>query len=53
MYEIPPPVQRFVFPLLVAMGHVLGRYRKYADAPAPTRRASGKTEPRADALGAT
>jgi quercetin dioxygenase-like cupin family protein len=38
MYEIPAPVQRFIFPLLVAVGHVLGRYRKYADAPAPIRR---------------
>jgi quercetin dioxygenase-like cupin family protein len=38
MHEIPASVQRFVFPLLVAVGHVLGRYGKYADAPAPIRR---------------
>ncbi len=38
MYEIPAVVQRLVFPLLVAAGHVLGRYRKYAGAPPPIRR---------------
>lgn len=53
MYEIPAPVQRFVFPLLVAVGHVLGRYRKYADAPAPITRTSGNPQPHTDALGAT
>ena len=53
MYAIPAPVQRFGFPLLVAVGHLLGRYRKYADAPAPIRRASGSRAPRTDALGAT
>jgi len=42
-----------VFPLLVAVGHALRRYRKYADAPAPTTRASGNKEPRPDALGVT
>lgn len=38
MVAIPAPVRRFVFPLLVAVGTVLGTYRKYADAPAPVRR---------------
>ena len=38
MVEIPAPVQRFVFPLQVAIGTLLGRYRKYADAPEPVRR---------------
>jgi len=38
MVEIPAPVQRLVFPVLVAIGGLLGRYRKYADAPAPVRR---------------
>lgn len=38
MVEIPAPVRRFVFPLLVAIGTVLGRFRKYADAPVPIRR---------------
>lgn len=38
MLEIPAPVQRFVFPLQVALGSLLGRYRKYADAPEPVRR---------------
>ena len=53
MYEIPAPIQRFVFPLLVAVGHLLGRYRKYANAPAPIRRARRREEPRTDAVGAT
>ena len=38
MVEIPAPVQRFVFPVLVAIGRLLGRYGKYADAPEPVRR---------------
>ena len=38
LVDVPAPVQRFVFPLLVAMGHLLGRYRRYADAPEPLRR---------------
>jgi len=32
---IPRPVQVVLFPLLVALGHLLGRYARYADAPAP------------------
>ena len=35
---IPAPVQRFVFLILVAIGGLLGRYEKYADAPEPVRR---------------
>jgi quercetin dioxygenase-like cupin family protein len=38
MYAVPAAVQRLAFPVLVAIGRVLGRYRKYADAPAPVRR---------------
>lgn len=38
LLEIPAPVQRLVFPLLVALGTLLGRYRRYADAPEPVRR---------------
>lgn len=38
MVSIPAAVRRIVFPLLVAVGTVLGKYRKYADAPAPVRR---------------
>ena len=38
MVEIPAPVQRFVFPVLVVIGRLLGRYGKYADAPEPVRR---------------
>lgn len=38
MAEIPAVVQRFVFPMLVTVGRLLGKYRKYADAPEPIRR---------------
>lgn len=38
MTEIPAVVQRFVFPVLVMVGQVLGKFRKYADAPEPVRR---------------
>jgi mannose-6-phosphate isomerase-like protein (cupin superfamily) len=35
---IPDFVRRFVFPLLVLVGRLTGRYRKYAGAPEPVRR---------------
>lgn len=35
MTEIPAPVQRLVFPVLVVIGRLLGRQAKYADAPEP------------------
>lgn len=38
MLEIPAAVQRFVFPVPVMIGTVLGKYRRYADAPEPVRR---------------
>jgi len=38
MLEIPAPVQRFVFPLQVAIGKMLGKYCRYKDAPEPVRR---------------
>ena len=38
MLEIPAVVQRFVFPVVLLLGHVLGKYKKYADAPEPVRR---------------
>ena len=38
MLEIPAPVQRFVFPVVVAIGRLLGKYARYADAPTPVRR---------------
>ncbi|MGV3708849.1 MAG: cupin domain-containing protein [Gemmatimonas sp.] len=37
MLEIPALVQRAVFPVLVAVGRVMGRYRKYEDAPEALR----------------
>ena len=38
MAAIPAVVQRVLFPVLVAVGTLLGRYRKYSDAPAPVYR---------------
>jgi len=38
MAAIPAAVQRLVFPVLVALGTLLGRYGKYADAPEPVYR---------------
>lgn len=38
MTDIPAPVQRFVFPVQVALGRLLGKYGRYADAPEPVRR---------------
>ncbi|WP_309671865.1 hypothetical protein [Gemmatimonas sp.] len=35
MLAVPTPVQRLVFPVLVAIGTLLGRYARYADAPEP------------------
>ena len=36
--EVPAAVQRILFPVMVAVGTLLGRYSKYADAPEPVRR---------------
>lgn len=38
MVEIPAVVQRFVFPAVVIIGTLLGRYKRYRDAPEPIRR---------------
>jgi hypothetical protein len=38
MAEIPAPVQRLVLLVVVAVGRLLGKYRKYADAPEPVKR---------------
>lgn len=38
MVEIPALVQRLVFPVLVAIGKLMGRYDRYADAPRPVTR---------------
>jgi hypothetical protein len=32
-------VQRYIFPVQVLIGRLLGKYRRFADAPAPVRRA--------------
>jgi quercetin dioxygenase-like cupin family protein len=38
MLAIPAPVQRIVFPIVVLIGTLLGKYKKFADAPAPCAR---------------
>jgi quercetin dioxygenase-like cupin family protein len=38
MVEVPAVVQRIVFPILVTIGRLFGRYDRYADAPRPVRR---------------
>jgi len=35
--EIPGPVRRFVFPLVVGVGRLLGKHKRFADAPEPRR----------------
>jgi quercetin dioxygenase-like cupin family protein len=37
MEEIPAVVRTFVFPLIVLVGTLLGKYRKFANAPEPRR----------------
>lgn len=32
---VPPLVQKLAFPIVVVIGHLLGKYRKYAGAPSP------------------
>jgi hypothetical protein len=36
--EVPALVQRIVFPIQIALGRLLGKYARYADAPEPVRR---------------
>ena len=38
MGDIPAPVQRFVFPVVVAVGRLLGKDRRFAGAPEPVNR---------------
>lgn len=38
MLQVPALVQRLLFPVLIAIGTMTGRFRKYADAPEPVRR---------------
>src|SRR5690349_21539484 len=38
MLEIPAFVQRVIFPLVVMLGRVLGKYEHFKDAPEPVRR---------------
>jgi uncharacterized cupin superfamily protein len=40
LLALPPFVARFVLPVQVLVGRVLGKYRRYADAPAPAQRRS-------------
>ncbi len=34
----PPPVQRLLFPVILAVGRLLGRHRRFSDAPEPVNR---------------
>jgi quercetin dioxygenase-like cupin family protein len=38
MLAVPQPVQRLLFPVVVAVGRALGRHRRFAGAPEPVRR---------------
>jgi quercetin dioxygenase-like cupin family protein len=38
MTEVPAPVQRLLFPIVVAVGRLLGKHRRFHDAPEPVRR---------------
>jgi quercetin dioxygenase-like cupin family protein len=38
MTEIPAPVQRLLFPVVLTIGRLLGKYKKYADAPESVKR---------------
>jgi quercetin dioxygenase-like cupin family protein len=38
MAEIPAPVQHLVFPVVVAVGRLFGKHRRFAGAPEPVRR---------------
>lgn len=37
MMAVPGFVQRFIFPVLIIIGKLLGKYQKYADAPEPIK----------------
>jgi quercetin dioxygenase-like cupin family protein len=38
VHEVPEAVQRAVFPVVLLVGRMLGKYERYADAPAPVVR---------------
>ena len=38
MFAVPLAVQRILFPVILAVGHLIGRYARYADAPEPVQR---------------
>jgi mannose-6-phosphate isomerase-like protein (cupin superfamily) len=42
LLEVPAVVQRLGFPILVAVGSMLGKYEQYADAPEPVTRSSAR-----------
>ena len=37
MLAVPDPVQRTLFPVVVTIGRLLGKYERYADAPEPVQ----------------
>jgi hypothetical protein len=38
MTEVPAPVRRLLFPLVAGVGRVLGKHRRFEDAPEPATR---------------
>ena len=38
MFAIPPLVQKIAFPVVVVVGRILGKYKRFKDAPEPIRR---------------
>jgi quercetin dioxygenase-like cupin family protein len=38
MTEVPAPVRRLVFPVIAAVGRLLGKHRRFAGAPEPVKR---------------
>jgi quercetin dioxygenase-like cupin family protein len=45
MADIPRPMQRVVFPIVVGVGRLLGLHRRFADAPEPVRRPARPRSP--------
>jgi quercetin dioxygenase-like cupin family protein len=45
MAEIPTPVQRVVFPIVVGIGRLVGLHRRFADAPEPVSRSPTAGQP--------
>ena len=46
MLELPFVVRRVVMPVMYVLGHLLGKYRQFADAPPPIDRPRSRVQPR-------